>query len=143
MQAEDIRWTKDYEVGVEIIDNAHQELFRIARRLIILGREPDKLRWVGQEGLKFLKSYAVRHFAEEEAYMKSISYPHMAGHFEQHATLRDKVLPRLESKLHGEKYSREAVDNFLHIIQLWLCRHILVHDVAITRAEDNVTVAGL
>lgn len=144
MIGEDIKWSKEYEVGVDVIDNAHQELFRIARRLLLLGQDPTKHRWVAEEGLKFLKSYVVRHFTEEEAYMKSIKYPYFDGHHEQHVTLREKVLPRLESRLRHEKFSQEAVDNFLHIIQLWLSRHILVHDVAITRNHGGgAMVAGL
>lgn len=144
MNGEDIKWGKEYEIGVDIIDNAHQELFRIARRLTLLGHDPSKHRWVAEEGLKFLKSYVVRHFSEEEAYMKSINYPYMAGHFEQHVTLREKILPKLESKLHYEKFSQESVDNFLHVIQLWLSRHILVHDTAIARSQrESVMAAGL
>lgn len=144
MVTEDIKWTQEYAVGVDIIDQAHQDLFRIARRLILLGHDPRKQRWVAEEGLKFLKTYVVRHFAEEEAYMKSISYPHLPGHLEQHIALREKILPRMESKLRQEKFSQESVDNFLHIVQLWLCRHILIHDTAITRLNSgSEAVAGL
>lgn len=133
MTGDGIEWLPDYEIGVDYIDNAHQELFRITRRLSLLSRDPAKHKWVAEEGIKFLKTYAVRHFSQEEAYMREIKYPYMAGHFEQHTLMREKILPRMERHLHNEKFSQESIDLFLHIIRVWLSRHIAVHDVAIRK----------
>lgn len=128
----EIEWTPAYAVGVEVIDRAHQELFRIARRLISLGQDRKRHEWVGEQGLKYLKSYVINHFAEEEAYMRSINYPALAQHASQHTAMREKILPRMESQLRHERYSEESINKFLSIIQLWLSRHIMVHDVAIS-----------
>lgn len=133
MVGEGIKWSPEYEIGVEEIDNAHQELFRIARRLSLLSHDPSKHRWVAEEGIKFLKSYTIKHFTQEEDYMRQIKYPYIAGHLHQHALLRDKILPRMESKLRHEKFSEDAIDQFLQIVRLWLSRHIAVHDVAIRK----------
>lgn len=131
----EIEWTPEYAVGVEVIDRAHQELFRIARRLNSLGHDRNRHQWVGEQGLKFLKSYVVNHFAEEEAYMRSINYPGLADHTRQHNGFRERILPRMESQLRQERFSEEAIARFLGIIQLWLSRHIMVHDVAIRRGN--------
>lgn len=129
----EIEWMPQYAVGIEIIDRAHKDLFRIASRLIALSHNKSRHEWVGEQGLKFLKSYVVNHFAEEEAYMRSINYPAIAQHSDQHRAMREKILPRMESQLKHERYSEESIDKFLNIIQLWLSRHIIVHDVAIGR----------
>ncbi len=135
MTGDGIKWSKDYEIGVPAIDNAHEELFRISRRLFLLSHDPAKRKWVAEEGIKYLKIYLVRHCSDEEEYMRSIKYPHWANHFEQHALMRDKIVPRMESTLRHNKFSEESVDQFLHILRLWLSRHILVHDVAIRKGS--------
>lgn len=127
----EIEWTPELAVGVEAIDRAHQELFRIASRLVSLGQDKNRHEWVGEQGLKFLKSYVINHFSEEEAYMRAINYPGLQQHMSQHVAMRDRILPRMESQLRHEKYSEESINKFLTIIQLWLSRHIMIHDVAI------------
>lgn len=144
MDVSDVVWTNDFAVGVRIIDLAHQELFRMTRRMMYLSNEPSKRRWVAEEGLKFLKRYVVTHFSEEEDYMRSVSYALMEGHVAQHTALKEKLLPALEQKLRAQKFSSESLSEFLRIVQLWLCRHIMVHDKAITRSDgNNAMAAGL
>lgn len=135
MTLDSIKWSEEYAVGVEVIDHAHEELFRISRRLMLLSDEPSKHKWIAEEGIKFLKSYVIKHFNEEETYMRGIRYPHFGHHVAQHTLLREKILPRMESKLRHEKFSQESIDQFLHILRLWLSRHILVHDVAIRKGS--------
>lgn len=135
MDIELIEWKNEYEVGVDVIDKAHKELFRIANRFLLLGKDESKHKWIAEEGIKFFKTYVVRHFSEEEAFMLSIRYANLPHHMEQHRVMRETVLPRMESQLRHEKFSPEAVNKFLHIIQLWLSRHILVHDLDIGKAN--------
>lgn len=133
MNTELMRWEEEYEVGVESIDRAHEEFFRIIRRLTLLSEEPEKHKWIAKEGIKFLKAYVLNHFSDEEAYMTSIHYGAMEQHFEQHRLLRTKILPRMESHLAHERFSEESINKFLQIMQLWFSRHILIHDKAIGR----------
>lgn len=128
-----IEWLPEYEIGVDYIDKAHQELFRITRRLSLLSHDPAKHKWVADEGIKYLKSYTAKHFSQEEAHMREIKYPHIDGHIEQHILMRDTILPRMERHLRSEKFSAEAIEQFLHIIRIWLSRHIAGYDVAIRR----------
>lgn len=132
-----LEWKDEYEVGVEVIDNAHKEMFRIANRFFILGQDENKHKWIAEEGVKFLKAYVIRHFSEEESYMLSIRYTNLPHHAEQHRIMREVVLPRMESQLRHEKFSADAVNRFLRIIQLWLSRHILVHDLDIGKANRS------
>lgn len=131
MHMDDMVWKDEYGIGVEQIDRAHQEFFRIARRIFLAngGRSPNS--WAVMEGVKFLKAYVARHFQEEEAFMASIRYKDLALHKAQHDLLKNKVVPRVESYLQKHGQSAEAINKFLDILVLWITRHILVHDKAI------------
>lgn len=128
MNMQNLVWLEEYNIGVPIIDNAHEEFFRIVRRLHDISQKNSH--WAATEGLKFLKKYTLNHFQEEEAYMRSIGYRELPLHVAQHDLLRLKVAPKMEHYLAHDN-SQEAVDKFLNIMVLWIRRHILVHDKAI------------
>ncbi len=68
-----IKWNNRFNIGVEVVDKAHQKLFSIVGKLIALNEE-EKQQHACREGIKYFKNYTLKHFAEEEAYMKSIRY---------------------------------------------------------------------
>ena len=55
-------WREEYNIGVDIIDQEHQRLFQIINRLFALREEEQNNQWTGQEGVKFFKEHAVKHF---------------------------------------------------------------------------------
>lgn len=128
----EIEWKERFNIGVENIDKAHQNLFSIVRKLIYLNQEEKTGQWACAEGIKYFKNYAVKHFAEEEAYMLSIHYPGYEIHKRLHDDLRYKTLPALERDLVMSEYSPESIRHFLGICLGWLSGHILVEDRAIT-----------
>ncbi len=128
----EIKWNDRFNIGVDVVDRAHQRLFSIVGKLISLNEDPDKQQHACREGIKFFKSYTVKHFAEEEAYMQSIQYEHFDLHKSLHDNLRDKSLPALELELEAENYSMESVQHFLGICIGWLTTHIMVEDYAIS-----------
>jgi len=127
----DITWKPEYALGVDIVDNAHRELFSIVQRLYKIVKEEQKNEWASEQGIKYFKTYAMRHFEEEEEYMRSIGYEGYEEHRKLHAALRDELLPKLEKDLRGSEYSNEAVRQFLKACTLWLTKHIMGHDLAI------------
>lgn len=131
MNTEKFDWKDEYNIGVENIDQAHQEFFRIARRVHLTSQSKVPNPWAAQEGIKFLKAYVNRHFQEEEAYMAQIGYKDLELHHAQHEHLKTKVVPRVEAYLHAHGQTREAVGKFMEILSLWMKRHILMHDKAI------------
>lgn len=134
---EEIVWNEEYAIGVEAIDEAHKEFFRIANRLYMISQGKKNHKWAAQEGVKFLKNYILNHFAEEESYMHSIGYKFLDQHTAQHDFLRYKVAPKIEYHLDKQEYSSEAMGKFLKILSLWIRRHILVHDKAISWANAS------
>lgn len=82
----DVIWDDPFNIGVEIIDRAHRRLLSIVRKMIGLAHdtEEERKRWACGEGIRYLKSNSVKHFAEE-AYMRSIGY-------DAHKLPRDEML---------------------------------------------------
>lgn len=124
-------WRDEFNIGVDVVDKAHQRLFAIVWRLLKLNKE-NKDRWACAEGIKYFKSYAVKHFEEEEAYMRSINYAGLDMHKRLHDNMRDKTLVALEQNMEETGYSVESVDQFFGICIGWLTGHIMVEDRAIT-----------
>jgi hemerythrin-like metal-binding domain len=135
--AKEAAWNKQFNIGVDSIDHAHQKLFSIVRRLIHLSNEEDNGQWACAEGIKYLKSYAIEHFTDEEAYMQSIHYQGYEVHKHLHDDMRYKTLPALEKDLSESQYSQEAIQHFLGICLGWLTAHIMVEDRAITGKVPN------
>lgn len=133
----EIKWNNRFNIGVESIDKAHQKLFSIVGKLVALNEDTAKQQHACREGIKYFKSYTIKHFADEEAYMQSINYPGYAMHKSLHDNLRDKTLPSLEDELEAQEYSVESVQHFLGICIGWLNGHIMVEDRAITGKNAN------
>ena len=128
----EIKWNDRFMLGVDVIDHAHQKLFSIVGKLLSLNEDSEKQRHACQEGIKYFRSYTMKHFAQEEAYMQSINYPGYAMHKKLHDNLRDKTLPALQDELEEHDYSVESVQHFLGICVGWLNGHIMIEDRAIT-----------
>lgn len=130
-------WNDDYNIGVDAIDKEHRRLFNIINKLFAFGEDEKKSQWACQEGIKFFKEHAVKHFADEEKYMMSINYEGLETHRHIHKDFRTKTLPALESELEHSDYSPEAVDHFLGVCAGWLIGHTLTEDRAITSGSAS------
>ncbi len=127
----EIKWNDHFNIGVKIIDQAHQKLFSIVGKLISLTGEEEKQQHACQEGIKYLKNYTAKHFAEEEAYMRLIDYKDYAIHKSLHDNMRDNTIPALEQEMESQNYSQESIQHFLGICVGWLNGHIMIEDHAI------------
>lgn len=127
-----IVWQDRFNIGVEVIDKEHKKLFNVLNKLFSYGKEDEKSQWACQEAIKYFRDHALKHFAEEEAYMRMIDYPDRDAHKRLHENFRDKTIPALESELIRTKYSPESVEHFLGVCAGWLIGHTLVEDHAIT-----------
>ncbi|MDE6846501.1 MAG: hemerythrin domain-containing protein [Lachnospiraceae bacterium] len=135
--SKEAEWNKQFNIGIDSIDNAHRKLFSIVRRLVHLSRDENNGQWACAEGIKYFKNYAIEHFADEEAYMQSIGYKDYEIHKRLHDDMRFKTLPALEKELMESNYSQESIQHFLGICLGWLTAHILIEDRAITGKISN------
>ena len=121
-------WHERYEVGVESIDHAHREIFRVINRLHKMVRVGGNTQWGAAEAVKYLRNYVVKHFEDEEAYMRSIDFREYEAHKAIHDGMRDRIVPRLYSRMENRKYSEDSIHQFLDICGKWMSKHILGHD---------------
>lgn len=125
-------WQDRFNIGVDLIDREHKKLFNILNNLFELSEQEEKSQWVCQEGIKYFKGHAMKHFAEEEAYMASIDYKGFDTHRRLHDYFRKVTLPALERELKQTGYSADAIKHFLGVCTGWLIGHTLTEDYAIT-----------
>ncbi len=125
-------WQDEYNIGVESIDKEHQRIFKIINKLFTFREEEKDSQWTCQEGIKYFKGHAIKHFSDEEAYMASIGYEGLEQHQRIHQNFRENTLPALEQELEQTNYSPEAVDHFLGVCAGFLIGHTLTEDQAIT-----------
>ncbi len=133
----EIKWNDRFNIGIEAIDKAHRRLFSIVNKLIMLNEDPTKQRHACHEGIKYFQSYTLKHFSEEEEYMRSINYNNYATHKALHDNMRDHILPTLERELEQQKYSVESVQHFMGICIGWLNSHIMIEDRAIIKKDTK------
>ncbi|MCI8607680.1 MAG: hemerythrin family protein [Hungatella sp.] len=124
-------WDDQYNLGVEAIDKAHANLFRIVGKLMVLVKDEVNSESACREGLKYLENYTMKHFFEEEAYMRSIRYKEYARHKKVHDKFRGETLKALKWNLETERFSPLSVQRFVGVLLGWLTGHIMTEDQAI------------
>lgn len=79
-----LQWDRSLSVGVKLIDEQHQELFRMVNGLIeAMMKNQGKAEL--EKLLSFLGTYVVQHFGAEEKLMATYKYPDAPRHKQQHA----------------------------------------------------------
>ncbi|HID69719.1 MAG TPA: bacteriohemerythrin [Desulfobacterales bacterium] len=79
-----MRWKKEYNIGIPIIDTQHKQLFRFSDELqmaISSGLKQSNLK----ELLINVKQYVARHFTVEEKLMMDSNYPGLDEQLKAHA----------------------------------------------------------
>lgn len=139
------QWRSQYCIGVDEIDEAHQRLFSIVRRLIknLNTGDYERNKKTCLEAVKYLKKYTVEHFAQEEAYQIKIGYGGYENHKRIHTDMREITLPALEKQMTESDFSKKSVEHFAGVCAAWLTSHIMHEDQAIagklpSRWEANI-----
>jgi len=114
------KWSDDFSVGVQEIDEQHKELVSLLNQLHDAIHEHH-----GSEAarriLDELADYTRTHFMVEESLMRISNYPDFEAHKQNHEDLIGQV-QALQEKLD----SGQAAITFelLHFLKVWLTRHI-------------------
>ncbi len=130
-------WKEQLNIGVDVIDTAHANLFRIVGKLMDRIENDSNYESACREGIKYLEDYTMKHFSEEEAYMRSIHFRGYEKHKKLHDTFREQTLVALKKTLKSSQYSRQASSRFLAILLGWLTGHIMTEDQEITGASTS------
>jgi hemerythrin-like metal-binding protein len=113
-------WSDRYALGVEVIDQQHQRLFRLIDQLawgIQQGNAEPALQSVFDE----LSDYTKTHFQTEEQLMAESGFPGGAGHREKHRGLEASLADLVAKASRGEPWVSLETMNFL---RQWLYHHI-------------------
>lgn len=125
------QWTPDLSVQVEIIDNQHQELFRIINGLLEAMHQ-NKAREEMAKVIQFLDDYIVKHFGLEEAYMLQYRYPAYGDHKQQHETFIADFC-NLKNALAAEG----PVVHLVIEVEMRLCNWLINHIMKIDKVLGN------
>lgn len=126
-------WKEKYKLGVKLIDEQHEELFKRVEDFVSILRSPksqeEKEEKVAQT-LEFMKAYVIIHFRDEEAYQKEIGYPEHEEHTQKH---RDMVqyVAGIEAKYKKEGYNEQLLQQFGGRLLAWLINHVASEDIKI------------
>lgn len=130
-----LSFSEEYYTGVELIDQEHRRLFEILTDLNELSQDEalcDKYDTL-VDILEELKDYTVKHFQDEERYMKSIQYDGLAAQEEVHQSFIDKIdninLDEIDNS------PQEQVDELIDFLANWLINHIMKMDRQIPAQE--------
>jgi hemerythrin len=132
-------WKDKYELGVQVIDNQHKELFKRVDAFIQTLRSSasweQKVEKVN-ETLEFMKVYVVEHFHDEEAYQESIGYPGYELHKKIHSDMVNYVL-EFSSEYEKSGYNEQMMQQFGGKLLAWLINHVAAEDQRIAEYAIN------
>jgi hemerythrin len=123
-------WKEKYKVGVQLIDEQHEELFQRVTDFVETLRAPEE--WEQKmpkvnETLAFMKDYVVEHFRDEEAYQQEIGYPGFEAHRKIHDDMVNYVVTVAE-QFEAEGHKQELMQQFAGKLLAWLINHVAADD---------------
>ena len=133
-----LKWIEDYQTGIENIDREHKQIieeFEHLYQIMQLGKGHE----LYESLLNFLKEYVIKHFNNEEIYMRDIQYPYLKDQVALHDAFRKKI-NALEAKNKRNQISNKELLEINFLMKDWLIHHILVEDKKIgefVRTEKN------
>ncbi|MBN1118728.1 MAG: bacteriohemerythrin [Bacteroidales bacterium] len=124
-----IKWNNKYNLGIEIIDQQHQNLVKIINDFYAELKTKTNDALIA-ELIDKMKDYIEYHFKSEEEMLEKNSYPNIEAHKTQHKEFVKKVKSLKSRYRKGEIILSFEVTSFL---KEWLMQHILVSDKEYTK----------
>jgi hemerythrin-like metal-binding protein len=124
-----LQWDASLSVGIELVDEQHQELFRQVNGLLdalAKGQAKEELCRL----LTFLGKYTIDHFGAEERLMSQYKYPLSIAHKKQHSDFIDAFL-KLKVEFDKRGSTGEVSMKLDRFVCQWLREHIGGSDVAL------------
>ena len=117
-----VQWRQDLAVGVDIIDEQHQELFSRINQLLDacnLGKGKEEVGAL----INFLEDYVKTHFRDEEELQRKHKYPEYDNHKNLHNKFIDEVTS-LKIRLNESGTSLLLIIDINRKVVDWLVNHI-------------------
>lgn len=129
-------WTKNLEVGVDLIDQQHKKWFEKADQLFEAGKSGKSKEYIVKM-FDFLDEYTKTHFKDEERYMQSINYPELSTQKQMHEGFIKK-LKELRSEYEKDGVNLTVILSSNQFILDWLTKHISQADKKIGQYAKNL-----
>ena len=130
-----IKWSKNYLMGIDKLDEEHKELFRISDQIYnkVMERGDDaKYRlFLMKETLEYMLRYFKRHAKSEEIYMREIGYAGYEFHKMLHDELYNMLLKKKADIVKRNECSKKEIAEIVGDGIGWLLEHIITEDMAI------------
>ncbi len=123
-------WKDEYKIGVELVDQQHQELFKRLGDFIQTVRsdkEKSEKKVEVEKTLNFMGEYVVTHFDAEEALQKKYNYPDFENHHQIHEDFKAEVA-EFKQKYQESEYDEDFVMQFSGRLLTWLINHVATTD---------------
>ena len=130
-----IKWSKNYLMGIDKLDEEHKELFRISDQIYnkVMERGDDaKYRlFLMNETLEYMLRYYKRHAKSEEIYMREIGYAGYEFHKMLHDEFYNMLLKKKADIVKRNECSKKEIAELVGDGIGWLLEHIITEDMAI------------
>lgn len=133
-------WREEYKIGVELVDEQHQELFkRLGDFIQTVRSDREKLekKKEVERTLNFMGEYVVTHFDAEEALQKRYNYPDFEKHHQIHEDFKAEVA-EFQHKYSENEYDEDFLLQFSGRLLTWLINHVASTDQDIGEHINSV-----
>jgi len=120
---QELKWKNEYSIGISIVDFQHKRILDCMISILGGPTNDDKLR--AEAGIIELLGLLQQHFALEESIMRSVCYPDIEKHMEEHRQFNADVHDLAQKSLR----TKGGVSNdAIKIAHNWLTEHIMMSD---------------
>lgn len=128
-----IKWSDDYLIGIEEIDNQHKRLFEITDEAFNLLKDDLRVDKYDEivSILEELKSYTLYHFKSEEEYMLRVGYKRYFSQKVDHDDFIEKI-----NNIDLNKVDEDQNAYLMSIVEFavqWISDHIIQKDMLIAK----------
>lgn len=134
--ADPFAFTDEFRTQIPLVDKEHETLFDLVRQTYELVHDEFRVDKFDDiiEIIEELRDYTIKHFADEERYMKSINYDGLAEQVAAHTAFVEKL-----NNIDFDEIDRDqedALDKLIKFLLNWLVQHILKVDKKMPYVED-------
>ncbi|OIQ51959.1 Bacteriohemerythrin [Pseudodesulfovibrio hydrargyri] len=116
-----IQWDEAMSVGMDELDAQHRELIDLINEAFDAIQRHDEPRMISL--VDKMRDYSVVHFQAEEAVLRSLGYPGIDAHADQHRSYADKV-----DEFRRDMLVKTNLSQIFIFLSRWLTNHIMHED---------------
>lgn len=129
-----IVWNDSFSVHNAEIDEQHKQWIAIINELYdAMDSDKGISKSAIIQALQAVDHYTRFHFADEEAFMRSVNYPE----YEAHKKLHEALLKRVEKYMDDIEHDRVIIDEVMNVLTKWFPHHILKEDMKLSSYGDH------